>query len=204
MKITNIKPQIKQQGRYSIFVDGKYCFSLSHDALLESKLVNGQDLTEPQLRELKRKSEEDKLYSRVLNYATIRPRSTWELRTYLDRKDCSTALTEIILNKLSIIRLVDDEAFARTWIANRRAVKPTSHRRLGQELRAKRIEQAIIDKVLSEDDDASEHTAIMQIIERKRRQTRYQDKQKLMQYLSAQGFSYGDIKDAISEADNNN
>lgn len=198
MKITSIKPQVKRQGRYSIFVDGKYSFSLSDGALLDSKVVNGQDLTEQELRELKRKAEEDQLYSRALNYATIRPRSTWELRTYLSRKDSPAALTEIILNKLSIINLVDDEAFARAWVANRRAIKPSSIRRLNQELRAKRIEQVVIDKVLSEEDEASEQTAIMQIIERKKRQSRYQDKQKLMQYLSTQGFSYGDIKDAMS------
>ena len=203
MKVTNIKSQVKQQGRYSIFVDGKYSFSLSDSALLDSKLVKGQDLTDRELGELKRKSEEDKLYSRTLNYATLRLRSKWELQTYLQRRDCSPSLAEIILNKLSIINLVDDEAFARAWVINRRAVKPSSKRRLNQELRAKRIEQSVIDKVLSEDGGDSEHTAILQIIERKRRQTRYQDKQKLMQYLSSQGFSYGDIKQAISELSEN-
>ena len=198
MKITSIKPQVKRQGRYSIFVEGKYCFSLSDGALLESNIINGQDLTDQEIRELKRKSEEDQLYSRALNFATIRPRSTWELQTYLDRKDCPPALAEIILNKLSIIGLVDDEAFARAWVSNRRAVKPTSLRRLNQELRAKRIDEAVISIVLAEEDDDSENTAIIQIIERKQRQSRYKDKQKLMQYLSTQGFSYGDIKDAMS------
>jgi regulatory protein len=50
MKITAIKQQVKQQGRYSIFVEGKYSFSLSDVALLDSKLIRGQELTEQEVR----------------------------------------------------------------------------------------------------------------------------------------------------------
>ena len=44
MKITDIKAQVRRAGRYSIFVDGKYAFSLSDTALLEQKLKLGQEL----------------------------------------------------------------------------------------------------------------------------------------------------------------
>jgi SOS response regulatory protein OraA/RecX len=44
-----------------------------------------------------------------------------------------------------------------------------------------------------------EQSAIKTIIEQKRRQARYQDDLKLMQYLARQGFNYGDIKDALKD-----
>lgn len=201
MKVTSIKAQVKRQGRYSIFVEGKYCFSLSDTALLESKLVNGQELDDKQIREFKQKSADDQMYGRALNYAMLRPRSTWEMTTYLKRKDCPPALAEIILNKLSNIGMVDDESFARSWVANRRAIKPTSLRRLQQELRAKRVEDSVITKILGEEEGNEEQAALIKLIETKRRQARYQDKQKLMQYLSGQGFGYGDIKDALAKLD---
>ena len=46
MKITSIQVQLKNSGRYSVFVDGKYAFSLSADALLDSRLVSGQEVSE--------------------------------------------------------------------------------------------------------------------------------------------------------------
>jgi regulatory protein len=197
MKITAIKQQIKRQGRYSIFVEGKYEFSLSETALLESKLSIGQDLSEVQLGELKQASIDDKAYNNALAYAMLRPRSTWEMEQYLLRKKCSPALSKKILNKLSINELLNDEAFARSWVANRRLLKPVSRRRLIQELRAKRVPGEIAERAVAAD-ETDEQAVLVELIARKRKQTRYQDDQKLMQYLAGQGFGYGDIKAALS------
>lgn len=201
MKITSIKQQIKRKGRYSVFVEGKYSFSLGETALLESKIVNGQELDSKQIGDLKSKSAEDQTYGQALNYAMLRPHSTWEMQTYLKRKNCPPALQQTILNKLSNIDLINDENFARSWVAHRRLLKPTSLRKLQQELRAKRIEDDVITKVLSEGHSNDDLDALKQLIKNKRGQTRYHDKQKLMQYLASQGFGYGDIKQAISELD---
>ena len=79
-----------------------------------------------------------------------------------------------------------------------RLLKPTSRRKLVNELRKKHIANEIIDQAIgSEDED--ERSALREVIERKRRQSKYQDNEKLMQYLARQGFSYGDIKEALEE-----
>ena len=200
MKITAIKQQIKRPGRYSIFVEGKYAFSLSETALLETKLVNGQELTAQEVEQYKQQSADDKLYNNALNYLAIRPRSSWEMQQYLLRKGSSPALSTIILNKLSKLNLIDDKSFARSWIASRGLLKPTSRRRLIQELRVKRVPDEVIRQALAED-ETDETTALHELIIRKRKQARYQDNQKLMQYLAGQGFSYGDIKTALEVAD---
>lgn len=197
MNITAIKQQVKRQGRYSIFIDGKYSFSLSDSALLESGLVGGQELTEAQVKNFKQASEDDKLYNNALAYATLRPRSEWEMEQYLRRKKSQPEKSKELLGRLRNIGLLDDEAFARSWIANRRLLKPMSGRKLSQELRAKRVADDIITRVMSED-DTDELIVLAELIVRKRKQTRYQDDQKLMQYLAGQGFGYGDIKRALS------
>jgi regulatory protein len=199
MTITDIKQQVRRQGRYSIYVEGKYEFSLSGDALLESKLAVGQELSESRLRELKQQSIDDKAYNNALAYAMLRPRSVWEMEQYLKRKNTSPPLAGLILNKLSINGLLDDEEFARKWVANRRLLKPMSRRRLLQELRAKRVQDEAAERAVAED-TADEREILAGLIARKRKQARYQDDQKLMQYLAGQGFGYGDIKAAL-EAD---
>lgn len=197
MKITSIKQQAKRRDRYSIYVDDKYTFSLSEAALLESGLASGQELTKEQVGEYKRKSADDKLYSQALRYVAMRPRSTWEIELYLQRKQASPPLIEQILNKLSLIGMVDDEKLARAFVHDRQLLRPTSRRKMILELRKKNVADEIIERVL-EADATAEQAALQAVIERKRRQTKYQDNEKLMQYLARQGFSYSDIKEALA------
>jgi regulatory protein len=196
VKITSIKQQLKHAGRYSIFVDGKYAFSLSETALLESKLVNGQELTAQQVRDLKKLSADDKVYAMALRYAAMRPRSVWEMEFYLRRKQASPALSKSILNKLSNIALLDDEKFARAFVNDRQLLRPTSRRKMVAELRQKHIANDIIEQVVGNESE-TEQTALRTIITRKRQQAKYQDNLKLMQYLARQGFNYNDIKTAL-------
>lgn len=196
MKVTGIKAQVKTAGRYSIFVDGKYAFSLSDVALLEQQIKIGLELTKERVAELKQLSSDDKLYGATLRYLGIRPRSEWEVRTYLQRKKASPALVESILNKLSISEYINDHSFAQAWVSNRRLLRPTSKRKLQQELRAKRVSDEVIGQVLAAD-ESDERQLLRELALKKR--ARYADKVKLMQYLVRQGFSYDDVKAVVSE-----
>jgi regulatory protein len=199
VKITNIKQQVKRTDRYSVFVDDKYAFSLSETALLESKIASGDQLTAGQVQDFKKLSEDDKLYSQTLRYIALRPRSKWEIEFYLQRKKAEPDQTESILNKLSVIGLIDDEKFAKAFVSDRRLLKPSSRRKLILELRKKRIADDIIQTAIS-DESSDEHTALLEVIARKRRQTKYQDDEKLMQYLARQGFNYSDIKAVLNDS----
>lgn len=198
MKITSIKQQVKRADRYSIFVEGKYAFSLSESALLESKLASGQELSREQLGEFKKRSADDKLYNQTLRYVAMRPRTRWEVEFYLDRKQASPALIDNILNKLSNIGLIDDRKFAQAYVNDRKLLRPASRRKIIAELRKKRVADEIIQQITSAE-EIDDRTALRAIIERKRRQTKYQDDTKLMQYLARQGFGYDDINSVLQK-----
>ncbi len=199
MKITDIKQQVKRADRYSIYVDGKYAFPLGETELLNVGLRIGQEFTELGLDELKSKAVIDKGYDRALNLIMRRPRSEWELRDYLKRKEYSPEAADQILNMLSNRGYVDDEDFATRWVESRRLLKATSKRRLIQELHQKRVADEIIQSVL-EADETDEQQVLRDLIERKRKQTKYKDDLKLMQYLVRQGYNYSDIKEVLSES----
>jgi regulatory protein len=196
VKITDIKPQIKRPNRYSVYVDNKYEFSLSESALLNSKIVKGQDIEAKLLRQLNKLSNDDKIYSQVLNYAARNLKTQWEIKFYLQRKEAPPALIDNILNKLSDIGLVDDYKYAKTYINNKRLLHPTSRRKITFELRKKHIDGQLIDKAL-EVEGFSDNSTLQDLIDRKRRQAKYQDDLKLMQYLARQGYNYEDIKAAL-------
>lgn len=200
MKITDIKQQVKRADRYSIYVDEKYSFSLSESELLTLSLRIGQEFSKEGLTELKQKAVLEKGYDSCLGLIARRPRSEWELRDYLKRKDYEPEEINTILNMLSNRGYVNDTDFAHRWIESRRLLKATSKRRLRQELKQKRVPDEIIDEALV-NDDTDEREVLKELIERKRNQTKYQDDLKLMQYLSRQGYNYDDIKSTLNDND---
>lgn len=196
MKITAIKQQVKRTDRYSIFVDGKYAFSLSESGLIDSRLASGQELDAAELKRLKKAAGLDKAYYNALRYVAIRARSEWEIAFYLKRKEVDKDTADEVIRRLRNLNLLSDLDFARSWISNRRTLKSTSKRRLRLELMQKHVPGDIIDEALAED-QTDERQALRDLIGKKRH--RYPDKQKLMQYLARQGFSYDDIKSTLAE-----
>ncbi len=200
MKITDIKQQVKRQDRYSIYVDGKYMFSFSQNELLNLGLRIGQEFTKTELEELQKTAIEDKAYTRSLDLIARRARSEWEVRDYLKRKDYEPDVIDKTVKRLKDIAYLDDLMFASAWVNTRRILRSTSRRKLTAELKQKRVREDIIKEVL-EQDKTNEPEVIKEIIIRKRKQSRYQDNEKLMAYLMRQGFNYGDIKEALLESD---
>lgn len=201
MKITDIKQQVKRQGRYSIFIDGSFRLGLSESALVEQSLRIGQELTDRQLADLTDVAQADKAFSRLLDLIARRPRSIWEARDYLRRKGYEEELIEQIVARVQKIGYLDDFDFARRWAESRRLLKPISSKKLMFELRQKRISDDIITQVLQQaDDDYDERAVLRELIVRK--QSRYPDDQKLIRYLAGQGFRYDDIKAVLADLDN--
>jgi regulatory protein len=198
MIITAIKQQVKRHDRYSVFVDGKYAFSLSEGGLIESRLASGQEIDRPQFEELKKAAGTDKAYGNALRYVAMRPRSEWELRDYFRRKQVDETAAELITERLRGLDLLNDASFARSWVANRRLLKATSRRKLILELKQKHVGEDTIREVLDED-ETDERDQLRVLVTKKR--ARYPDDQKLMQYLARQGFGFDDIKSVLSETD---
>lgn len=200
MQVTDIKQQVKREGRYSIFVDGKFVFGISENALMTSGLRIGLELTKDELLAYKDAAKTDKAYNQALGQVARRPRSEWEMRDYLKRKDYDPELIQEIIAKLYAGKWLDDLDFARRWVETRRLLKSTSKRRLQQELKAKRVSDDVISQVL-EEDETDELIVLKDLVERKRKQSRYQDDEKLLAYLIRQGYNYGDAKSALVSED---
>ena len=211
MKITGISAQVRDSDRVNVKVDGKYRFSLNYMQLGDLGVKVGNEYTEAELVALEEESQFGKVYTRALEYALMRPRSQREMKDYLYRKTrdtltkvgtirkgVSTQLTERVLDRLIERGYVDDEKFARFWIENRNLRKGSSMRKLSAELSAKGVDRTVIEQLLSES-DRDDSDELQKIIEKKR--PRYDDEQKFMAYLARQGFSYDDIKAALSQQD---
>ena len=196
MRISSIKQQVKNPERASIFVDGKYSFSLSLNELVSEKLKIGQEIDEAEQKRLKRLSDDGKLKMRALEWVMSRPRSKRELRDYLYRKKADPEQIDSLINEFTVRNYMNEVNFG-IWLSDVRRRRGKSERAIRSELASKGLTREVIDEVLQEGKD--EQARIKEIISKKQKLPRYKaDPQKLMQYLARQGFSYDDIKVALS------
>ena len=210
MKITAITAQVKDKNRVNVMVDGVYRFSLDIFQVGELGIRVGKEYTEAELNELEAESVFGKLYARTLQYCTMRLHSAKEIRDYLWRKTRDSrgkdgqirkgipeAITERVYERLCEKGYINDEVFARHWIENRHMSKGASRRKITAELRAKGIEQSLIDRLLQESNRTDEYELVKMIAKKR---GKYNDENKLIQYLVRQGFSYDDVKRVVGTA----
>src|SRR5581483_6106316 len=193
MKITAIKQQIKNPERVSIFVDGKYEFSLSLDELVKYKLKNNEELDKADVKKFKKISADGKLRGRALEWLMNRPHSEREFRDYLYRKKVEPEQIESLVAEFTTKGYLDNAKFA-DWFVELHSRRGKSNRAIRSALFGKGIGRELADSVLQETE--SDETARLQaLIAKKRNLSRYKnDPQKLMQYLVAQGFAWQEVK----------
>jgi regulatory protein len=197
MKITKIAPAVKTAGRYNVFVDEEFAFSLDEAQLVKVGLKKGDEIDEEKLVELKTESDFGKNYIRAVDLVSRRLRSEREIRDYAFRKQWTKENVEKVVARLYERGYLNDEKFAENFVRSRANLRNYSARKMKLELRKKGIKSNIIEKVLAETDEYDEQTALKNLIAKKRGY--YDDQQKLVAYLARQGFSYDAIKSALTD-----
>jgi regulatory protein len=197
MVISKISKAVKTEGRYNVFIDEKFAFSLDEAQLVKLGLRKGQELTEAEAAELKNESDFGKNYVRALDLISRRLRSEREIRDYGWRKQWSKANIERVVERLYERGYLDDEKFAAAFLRSLAANRSDSKRQVQLALRKKGIKTETIDKVIDESEDYSESAALKKLIAKKL--SHYDDEKKMIAYLAKRGFRYDDIRQALNE-----
>ena len=96
-------------------------------------------------------------------------RSRQELADKLRKKLVPDDVATRLLDRFEEVGLVDDEAFARSWIASRQPGKGLARRALAQELRRKGIDDEVAREALDEIDPDDEESAARALVRKKLR-----------------------------------
>jgi regulatory protein len=83
-------------------------------------------------------------------YLEARPRSTSEVRRRLTTMGYRSALVDGAVTRLTEMGYLDDEAFARSWVASRDRARPRGGHALRRELQLKGVDRETVDAVLDE------------------------------------------------------
>ena len=188
-----------KEDKFAVFIDDKLNLIISGESLLSSGINVGQKLTDNDLKSIDNLTKTNDLYSRTLKYISLRIKSEGEVKQYLKRKSASDDQIKTIISRLKRLDLINDEMFVRAYIHDRMLQSPSSKRKITFELRKKQIAESVIEQSLK-NDQISDIDSLNKLIESKRRQSKYADDLKLMQYLVRVGFNYSDVKEAIKNS----
>lgn len=196
--ITDIKQLKRFQDRFSVFVDGQYAFSIGDLDLSAASLSVGQELSEDEMHHWQERGGQRKALDLAMRFVSIRGRSRREILDYLGKKGCAGEPAEAALGRLEKLGLVDDAAFALSWVQGRQRLRPRSRRVLEQELATKGVSKEIVSSVMAVSaDKASELASVAAVIDKKLKLPQYRNPEKLTAYLMRQGYPYDTIKQAL-------
>ncbi len=136
----------------------------------------------------------------LLDQLTGQARSRAELAERLAKKDVPDDIATRLLDRFEEVGLVDDAAFARSWVASRGSVdsgggKGLARRALAQELRRKGIDDEVAREALDEIDPDDEAEAARVLVRKKLRSVEGVEEQKatrrLVGMLARKGYGPG-------------
>ena len=174
MKISKISEQVKNKQKLNIFIDGNYQLSLTRKQVADLNLVVDLEISDEMLVKLKGESVFTKYYQKSLDFLALRARSESEVRKYIIQKS----------SKVSISKKRDGSTIK---------IEPELETEEAEALAARIVEHLKQKK--------PEQESLSLLVAKLKNKSRYQDSQKLMRYLASRGFSYQQIKDAITEAE---
>lgn len=85
----------------------------------------------------------------LMRLLATRRRSAGELRQRLEQREVPAAIAHEAMARIDRAGLVDDAAFAREWVAQRRELRALSDEALRRELQAREVQDAHIDQALA-------------------------------------------------------
>ena len=144
----------------------------------------------------------------VLRQLAMAPRSRAQLEEKLAQRDCPADVAAAVLDRMTEVGLVDDQAYAQMLVRSQQAGRGLAKRALARELRTKGIDDDLAQEALASISDADERDRARELVDKKLRamhglgievQTR-----RLAGMLARKGYSpnltYAVIRDAIADA----
>ncbi|HET7397944.1 MAG TPA: regulatory protein RecX [Intrasporangium sp.] len=144
----------------------------------------------------------------VLRQLTVAPRSRAQLEKKLRDRGCPDDVAGRVLDRMTEVGLVDDEAYAELLVRSRHSSRGLSRRALAQELRKQGIDKELADGALEQVGAAQERARAEELVARRLRTMHGLDAdvqaRRLAGMLARKGYS-GDvawpvIRDAIAGA----
>lgn len=197
MLVTAIERQQRRRCA-NVFLDGQFALALSLDVIAEAGLRQGDDLSPDDLASLRERDARHGALASAMRLLSYRPRSESEMRSRLAGRKLSSAIIDETLARLRELSLLDDGAFAQSWVESRDRTSPRGKRMLSFELRQKGVAPQLAAAAVAPID---EEEAAYRAAERRVRTAKAEDfaefRRRFGDFLRRRGFSYETIEPVL-------
>lgn len=140
----------------------------------------------------------------VLRQLAMGPRTRHQLEDKLREKGCDPQVAARVLDRMTSVGLVDDEAFAEMWVRSRQETKGLAAGALRHELRTKGVADHLVDAALGEIPPEQEKEQARALVARRLRTMSGLDREvqtrRLAGFLARKGYPPGVAYQVIREA----
>lgn len=197
--ITDITPQVKDKGRCSLYLDGKFYCGLPLEVAVKHRLKVGGHIEPEELDEMQLENERYVALDKSLTFISASMKTEKQISDYLKDKGYTPAVIEFVLEKMREYRFVDDEEYARQYL--RSAGKGKGKRLLALELKRKGVDGDAAEAALSEHEGEEEAAKAVFLRYMRGREYTKENLYKAFRYLMSKGFDYDTAKGAMGDVD---
>jgi regulatory protein len=196
--ITALERQPRRRN-FELQIDGQPAITISQDICVQFGLRAGDEISDERLSAVREAEERHKAMKSALRLLSYRPRSEREIRDRLARKGIRPEIRDATVSRLRETGLIDDEAYARTFVESRDRTSPRARRLIAAELRTKGVGRHVVEEATAEVDDRA--AAYRAAARRARSLTRVsfaEFRRRLGDFLVRRGFDYETAEDTVS------
>lgn len=199
--ITDIKEQVRNKQRRSVFIDGEYAFGVSLEEVVAYRLAVGQEVSPERLDAIIVATDLRRAKECLFRLLSMRAYSESELRSKLRAKQFADDLIERALSDLRETGLVNDRQFAETFVRSRMSAGQSGRRRLEWELRSHGVDRQVVAESLAEVGEESEYPLALEVAARRLERLRGEEpeaqRRKIALFLQRRGFAYENISKVL-------
>lgn len=197
-QITDIKPQIKDKKRCSIYLDGQFFCGLSVEAAIKNKLKCGDYISKEKLGEIQLESEKMTALDKALSYLSFCARTQLQMTNHLTKKGYTVPVIDYVLEKLKGYGYIDDLSYALSYAKDKSRTK--GGRMIALELRQRGASDGDIEEAISAIGDQTMAAAEIAKKYLCGKEKSYENKAKAYRHLIGKGFDYDTAKEAVDLA----
>ncbi len=203
-EITSIRPTQRNPKRVMVRVGREVVATLAHSKVVDMGLHVGQVWDDKLAEEVGHAAVFDKALKQALNRLNRRAMSRYDLDFKLKKLGYEQPVRESVLDRLTELRFLDDEAYGRALIDATMRRKPAGPQLLRQKLFQKGIDRSLIERLVSEATDAQDLAPGAVELARKKLRTMQRfdlqtRKRRLYGLLARRGFNPDTISSVMAE-----
>jgi regulatory protein len=151
-RVTALKPT--RSGRFAVHLDGEYAGAVTEATVARYRLFVDRELTDEQAVTLRHDAALETALADAYRLLAQRSRGTVELQRRLAAKNHPQDIVDAVIARLADEGLIDDDAFAASFVADKRRLAGWGRERITAELRKLGVGRDVVEAAVGTADEA--------------------------------------------------